>query len=159
MTAILYAESTSTDNPASPTHDMPDADADADTPLIDPTTLPVPLDSPLRIHPSPIPGVRLTHPRGYHTGGPPPLATSSALTSFLSSFLASHPSISTPSELEKAVAERTAELLEEVKERMREREEAVRRNDEVRRKLAELEVQRETEIRVQEKFSKRGRVQ
>src|SRR4051812_18055722 len=41
-------------------------------PLVTPSDLPIPLNSPLRQHPSPIPGLFLTHANGYHTGGPGP---------------------------------------------------------------------------------------
>jgi hypothetical protein len=118
-------------------------------PMINPTTLPVPLDSPLRVHPSPIPGVYLTHANGYHTGGPGP--SPSTVSAFAERFIEEH-GIQDAGQLERVVEDKVQELLEVVRERMQQREEAVRRTEEVKRELEDLEVQRMTEIRVQEKI-------
>ncbi|KAF2745298.1 hypothetical protein M011DRAFT_143011 [Sporormia fimetaria CBS 119925] len=118
-------------------------------PLINPTTLPIPLDSPLRVHPSPIPGVLLTHVNGYHTGGPGPAPTT--VSQFAERFIEEN-GIQDAEQLERVVSEKVAGLLDTVKERMREREEAVRKNGEIRRQLEDLEVMRMTELRVQEKI-------
>jgi hypothetical protein len=147
MNAILYPEtitSNTTDTIKAPT---------SPPPMINPTTLPIPLSSPLRNYPSHIPGIRLTHPSGYHTGGPGPSAVT--VGEFAERFIGER-GIQDAGQLERNVEERIGELMEVVRGRMREREEAVRKNEEVRRQLEDLEVQRRTEIRVQEKI-KEGR--
>ncbi|KAF2020620.1 hypothetical protein BU24DRAFT_4287 [Aaosphaeria arxii CBS 175.79] len=118
-------------------------------PLIDPTTLPVALDSPLRTHRSPIPGVLLTHANGYHTGGPGPAA--SIVNDFAEKFIKEN-DIQDVGQLERVVEEKIKDLMEVATERMREREEAIRKNEEVEKELKNLEIQRDTERRVEEKF-------
>ncbi|KAF2194945.1 hypothetical protein K469DRAFT_722340 [Zopfia rhizophila CBS 207.26] len=135
--------------PANPPHRSPSSSS----PHISPTALPVPLNSALRIHPSPIPGVLLTHSNGYHTGGPGP--SPSTVTDFASQFIAEH-NIQDAGELERVVEEKIKDRLEVVRERMREREEAVKKNEGVNRQLEDLEVQRSAEVRVEE-MVKRGR--
>ncbi|KAF2264914.1 hypothetical protein CC78DRAFT_215055 [Lojkania enalia] len=147
MNAILYPPS-STSQPVSKLSNSP--------PLILPTMLPVPLTSPLRTHPSPIPGLLLTHVHGYHTGGPGP---SPATVADLASKFISENDIQDAGQLERVVEERIKEKIEEVRERMREREEAVKKNEELERQLRDLEAQRSVEARVKERIleSKKGR--
>lgn len=140
MNAILY--------PSAPANPAPRSSTDSTAPLIPPTTLPVALDSPLRTHISAIPGVKLTHHNGYHTGGPGP--SPSTVNEFAARFIEEH-GIQDAGQLERVVEEKIKGLMDIAREKMREREEAVRKNEEVGKMLADLEVQRKTEMRVQEK--------
>jgi hypothetical protein len=142
MNAILYPSSTPHPHPL-PT-----------PPMINPTTLPVPLTSPLRTHTSPIPGILLTHPHGYYTGGPGP--TPHTVTEFASRFIDDH-GIQDAGQLERVVEGKVGELLERVRSRMGMREDAVRRNEEVRRAIVRLDMERESERRVQEKMLRERR--
>ncbi|CAI6333840.1 unnamed protein product [Periconia digitata] len=119
------------------------------TPVINPTSLPIPLSSPLRTHPSSIPGVLLTHPKGYYTGGPGP--NPSTVTEFARKFIAEY-GIEDAGQLERVVEEKMKEKMEEVRERMRDREEAVNKNRSVERELENLKMQRAAELRVAEKI-------
>lgn len=137
MSAILDAETTAPRTPL-PT-----------IPVINPTTLPVPLDSQLRTHASPIPGVLLTHTNGYHTGGPGPSPTS--IEEFARRFIAEEGVVDREG-LESAVRRAIEERLDVARERMKERKEAVRKNKGVERELEDLRVQRAAEVSVQEKL-------
>ncbi|KAF2476911.1 uncharacterized protein BDR25DRAFT_209533 [Lindgomyces ingoldianus] len=136
MQAILYPS----DKPA---HLNPSDDA----PHIPPTALPVPLYSHLRTHPSPVPGLLLTHPHGYHTGGPGP--SPSSISDFAQKFIQEN-GIQDAGQLERIVEEKIREKMEIVRERMRDREEAVKKNEAVNRQLEDLEVQRSAEVKVVE---------
>jgi hypothetical protein len=137
MNAILYSSSSTPQTPISP------------TPMINPTTLPVPLSSHLRTYPSQLPGVLLTHPSGYHTGGPGP--NPSTVAEFAKKFIEEY-GIEDAEQLERVVEEKIREKLEEVADRMRDREEAVNRNRDVERELEELKMQRAAELTVAEKI-------
>ncbi|KAF1958359.1 hypothetical protein CC80DRAFT_408795 [Byssothecium circinans] len=119
------------------------------TPMVNPTTLPIPLSSKLRTYPSPLPGVRLTHPNGYYTGGPGP--NPSTVAEFAKKFIEEY-GIEDAGQLERVVEEKIREKMEEVKERMRDREEAVTRNRGVERELEDLKMQRAMELEVAEKI-------
>ncbi|PSN67912.1 hypothetical protein BS50DRAFT_352077 [Corynespora cassiicola Philippines] len=144
MTAVLYPK-TDASLPTPPVN----------PPMVQPTMLPVPVNSPLRTHTSPIPGLLLTHKKGYHTGGPGP--SPSTVNEFAKKFIEEH-GIEDAGQLERIVEEKMQEKLEEVKERMREREEALNKNKAVERELEDLAVQRSAELRVAEKIKggKRG---
>jgi hypothetical protein len=118
-------------------------------PMVNPTTLPIPLDSNLRTHPSPIPGVQLTHANGYHTGGPGPNPT--AVAEFAKKFIEEH-GIEDAGQLERVVEELIGEKMAVVKERMKEREEAIKKNKAIERDLEELKLQRAAELSVVEKI-------
>lgn len=125
-----------------------------DTPMISASDLPIPLSSHLRTHPSPIPGLFLTHENGYHTGGIGPSAH--VVGEFAQRFVAER--VIGPGDvsgLEDAVREEVGARLEEVKARMRRREEAVGKNEKVLRELEDLRLQRQAELRVLEKMKKR----
>ena len=118
-------------------------------PVINPTTLPVPLNSPLRTYASPIPGVLLTHTNGYHTGGPGP--SPSTVDDFARRFIEEEGVVDREG-LESAVRKAIEERMEIVRSRMNERSEAVRKNKAVERELEDLRVQRAAEVSVQEKL-------
>ena len=118
-------------------------------PSISPSSLPLPLTSPLRKYLSPIPNLLLTHPAGYHTGGPGPSA--GTIAEFTSRFVEDN-NIKSKEELERKVDETMKERLDEVRERMMRRKEAVRKNNGVKREIEELEAQRRMEERVEEKI-------
>lgn len=137
MNAILYG------SPLSPRTPLPA------TPVINPTSLPIPLSSHLRTYPSNLPGVLLTHPNGYYTGGPGP--NPSTVADFAKKFIAEY-GIEDAGQLERVVEEKIKEKMEEVRERMKNREEAFNRNREVERELENLKMQRAAELRVAEKI-------
>jgi hypothetical protein len=151
MTAILHPENAISNNSAHPK-------TPTSPPDIAISDLPLPLTSPLRTHPSPIsPSILLTHANGYHTGGPGPSSSfPHTLSKFANQFISEH-GIRDAGQLERAVEARIESLMGEVRERMREREEAVRRNEEVRKELSDLDGLRCTEVRVQEKIKAEGR--
>lgn len=138
MKTILY--------PPAPTTRLPPASPSL---LVQPSALPLPLTSPLRTHPSPFPGVHLTHPGGYHTGGPGPSA--SVVAAFAKRFIHEQ-GIRSEAELERRVQEAVQRRMGEVRERMGRREEAIKRNEGVRREIRLLEAQRRTEERVEERI-------
>ncbi|OCL08384.1 hypothetical protein AOQ84DRAFT_354507 [Glonium stellatum] len=140
MRAILYSSPRNSRSMPSPSHPLPS---------ISLSSLPLPLTSPLRKHPSPIPNLLLTHPAGYYTGGPGP--SPDIIAEFTSRFVESN-NIKSKEELERKVDETIQERLGEVRERMKKREEAVRRNEEVKREIEKLEAQRKTEETVLEKI-------
>lgn len=122
-----------------------------DTPIISASDLPIPLSSHLRTHPSPIPGLFLTHENGYHTGGIGPSAH--IVNEFAQRFIAERGiGAGDVQALEQAVREQIQGRLEEAKTRMRKREEAVERNDKVQRELEDLRLQRQAELRVLERM-------
>lgn len=122
-----------------------------DTPMIAAADLPIPLTSHLRTHPSPIPGLFLTHENGYHTGGIGPSAH--AVNEFATRFIEERGlGAGNVEGLERAVRVEVEGRLEEVKSRMRRREEAVRENERVLRELDDLRLQRQAELRVLERM-------
>lgn len=118
-------------------------------PVINPTTLPIPLNSHLRTQASPIPGVLLTHVNGYHTGGPGP--SPSSIEDFAKRFIEEE-GVVDKNGLESAVRRAIEDRMREVKTRLIERSEAVKKNRGVERELEDLKVQRAAELSVQEKL-------
>ncbi|KAF2199529.1 hypothetical protein GQ43DRAFT_376069, partial [Delitschia confertaspora ATCC 74209] len=150
MKTVLYPPPDSHSRPF-PSHD------DLYVPV---SSLPVPLSSRLRTHPSPIPGLFLTHPHGSYTGGP--RSSASAANAFAERFISEN-NLTTADDLERKVAETMKEKIEEVKERFMAREEALEKNEAVRKDIKNLEVQRQAEVRVEERIRrdkehKRGKV-
>ncbi|KAF2805122.1 uncharacterized protein BDZ99DRAFT_574736 [Mytilinidion resinicola] len=111
--------------------------------------LPIPLNSPHRIHPSRFPALRLTHPHGYHTGGLGPSPTVAA--EYAENFIAVK-GIAQPEELRRKVDEAIEERAREVVERMQKRKEALKENENTRKKIAALEASRRAEERVEERI-------
>jgi len=137
MTAIL---SSPLETPRTPLESIP---------IVNPTTLPIPLASSMRTYPSPIPGVLLTHKNGYHTGGPGPSPTTMA--EFARKFVEEEGIVDEES-LQRAVEKAIAEKLEIARERMTKRQEAVSKNKAVERELEDLKAQRGLELAVAEKI-------
>ena len=129
------------DNPPKPT-------PSSETPMVPASQLPIPLSSNLRTHPSPIPGLNLTHENGYHTGGPGP--SPQTIEAYAQKFMEEH-NIQDTAELQSAVQEAMARQLEIAKDRMRAREKIVQKNSEIDEQLEKLRLQREAEVRVLEK--------
>lgn len=140
MNAILHG----------PSHTPPRRKTE-DTPMISAADLPIPVASHLRTHPSPIPGLFLTHENGYHTGGIGPSAH--VVHDFAQQFVAEREIApgDVPA-LEQAVQTEVEGRLDEVRARMRKREKAVRENERVRRELEDLRLQRQAELRVLERM-------
>lgn len=125
-------------------------------PMISAADLPIPLASHLRTHPSPIPGILLTHAHGYHTGGIGPSAH--VVSEFAQRFVSDRDiAPGDVSALERAVELEVQARLDEVRSRMKRREKAVRENERVRRELEDLRLQRQAELRVLERMKGRGR--
>lgn len=117
--------------------------------MIAASQLPIPLSSNLRTHASPIPGLYLTQPNGYHTGGPAPATTT--VKEFADRFIAEH-SIEDAGQLERVVEMVVQDKTKEVIERMERRNEAVEKNRAVERELEDLRLQRSAELRVMERL-------
>jgi phosphoribosyl 1,2-cyclic phosphodiesterase len=117
--------------------------------MISASDLPIAVNSHLRNHTSPIPGLLLTHEHGYHTGGIGPSAH--IIEGFAQRFIAER-EIKDVRALESAVAEEMERKIDEVRRRMGEREEAVEKNRAVERELGDLKLQRQAELRVMEKM-------
>ncbi|KAI8936724.1 hypothetical protein NX059_007112 [Plenodomus lindquistii] len=116
--------------------------------IIPANSLPIPLTSPLRTHPSPIPGLLVTQPHGYHTGGPGP--SPYTVQQFAEKFIREQ-GVEDAGQLERVVEELVKGKMEEVRRRMEERREAVERNRGVERELGDLRLQRSAELRVMER--------
>lgn len=130
-----------------PAHDG----ATNDPPIIPAAHLPIPLTSPLRTHPSPLPGLNLTHLNGYHTGGPGP--STPTIQAFAEKVAAEHGADVTDAEAMKKVARTLLDgKMGELKERMGRREDAVKRNKDVDEELEKLRLQRDAEVRVLERL-------
>ncbi|KAF2125807.1 hypothetical protein P153DRAFT_369804 [Dothidotthia symphoricarpi CBS 119687] len=138
MNTILHPPSNDTPRPH--THDAR---------MVSANQLPIPISSHLRTHASPAPGLYLTHPNGYHTGGPGPSPV--RIKEFAEQFVREH-GIEDVGQLERVVEEMVARKMEEVRTRMQEREKAVERNKGVERELEGLRLQRSAELRVLEKL-------
>lgn len=119
--------------------------------MISASDLPIPVSSSLRTHPSPIPGVFLTHQNGYHTGGIGPSAH--VVNEFARQFVEERGlGPGDVSGLERAVRGEVEGRLEEVRRRMRERERVVKDNDRVKKELEDLRLSRQAELRVLERM-------
>jgi hypothetical protein len=80
------------------------------------------------------------------------------LASMISSMKAGSDGSVTSETFQVAVAEETENQLEELRKRMRAREEAVKKNEEIERKIQDMEMQRRVERRVEEGWRARGKV-
>lgn len=119
-------------------------------PTIAEADLPLSLEDPRRIYASAIPGVKLTHPGGYLQGGP---GLDPDMDTFPEDFLSNHQQVRTTADLHTAVDKKIAEDMSELTERMRKREQAVRHNEEVGKKLQELVLQHTMELKVHKKLA------
>ncbi|KAJ8110205.1 hypothetical protein OPT61_g6895 [Boeremia exigua] len=125
-----------------------------DTPMISAADLPIPITSHLRVHPSPIPGVFLTHVNGYHTGGIGP--STHAVNDFARRFVEDRGlGAGDVGGLERAVRGEVEDKLDEVRSKMRRREVAVKENERLRKELESLRLERQAELRVMEKMKGR----
>lgn len=137
--------------PPSHHHGLPvDSNIDPSTlPTIHFPQLPLPLDDPLRIYPSPIPGLRLTHPHGYLEGGPGVSGPDNS--SFAQDFIA-HFRITDGTALREIKEREIAHYVDEARERMRERGEALAHNARVEKEIRTLMDQREMELKIETKM-------
>jgi hypothetical protein len=120
-------------------------------PMIPASQLPIPLSSSLRTHPSPIPGLNLTHANGYHTGGPGP--STPTIQAFAEKIVSEHGvDIQNTAEVKRVAKAMLEEKMAELKARMVEREKATKRNREIDEELEKLRLQRDAEVRVLEKM-------
>jgi hypothetical protein len=116
--------------------------------MVSASQLPIPISSHVRTHPSPIPGLYVTHANGYHTGGPGP--SPHTIQEFADRFIREH-SIEDAGQLERVVEEMVGQRMQEVRERMEKRKEVVERNRGIERELEDLRLQRAAEMRVMER--------
>lgn len=119
-------------------------------PAIAEADLPLPLEDPRRVFASAIPGIKLTHPGGYLEGGP---GLDPDMDTFPEDFLSNHQDVRTTAELRAAVDKKIEENMSELKERMRKRDQAVKQNEEVAKKLQELVLQHTMELKVHKKLA------
>ncbi|KAL2350969.1 hypothetical protein BJ546DRAFT_856248 [Cryomyces antarcticus] len=119
------------------------------------TELPLPLSDARRVYRSPIPGLLLTHPDGLLHGGPYP-NTVSSMSEVAQKFVQCH-SISTSEQLERRVTHEIEAQKELLRQRMRAREEAVENNARVDRELAQLQAQREVEVKIEKRLMEEAR--
>ncbi|PIB00482.1 hypothetical protein CB0940_01356 [Cercospora beticola] len=119
-------------------------------PVIAETDLPLPLDDPRRIFASPVPGIKLTHPGGYLEGGP---GLDPDMDTFPEDFFNNHPHARTTDRLAATVDKKIEELMGELQDRMRKREDAIKENGEVEKKLEELMLQHAMELKVHKKLA------
>ena len=123
-------------------------------PTITEDDLPLRLDDPRRKFTSSIPGIKLTHPSGYLEGGPP---LEPNLDTFADDFLSSHPNVSTPEQLRKAIQKEVDGSIELLKERLRARQRAKERNEQIAKELKVLTDQHNMELRIQERMQEEQR--
>ncbi|KAF2209316.1 hypothetical protein CERZMDRAFT_87019 [Cercospora zeae-maydis SCOH1-5] len=119
-------------------------------PIIAETDLPLALDDPRRIYASPVPGVKLTHPGGYLEGGP---GLDPDMDTFPEDFFNHHPHARTNDRFAAIVDQKIEEHLVELQDRMRKREQAIKENGEVEKKLQELVLQHAMELKVHKKLA------
>lgn len=119
-----------------------------DTQIIAANQLPIPITSHLRTYPSPIPGLYVTQPNGYHTGGPGP--SSHTVNKFAERFIREH-DVDDAGQLERVVEALVKRKIEEARERMVARSDAVEKNRAIDRELEDLRLQRSAELRVMER--------
>ncbi|KAK5139057.1 hypothetical protein LTR04_003928 [Oleoguttula sp. CCFEE 6159] len=119
------------------------------------TELPLPLSDARRVYRSPISGLLLTHPDGLLHGGPYP-NTVSSMSEVAQKFVQCH-SISTSEQLERRVTHEIEAQKELLRQRMRAREEAVENNARVDRELAQLQAQREVEVKIEKRLMEEAR--
>ncbi|KAI5370723.1 hypothetical protein Slin15195_G015960 [Septoria linicola] len=119
-------------------------------PEIAETDLPLPLDDARRIYASAIPGVKLTHPGGYLEGGP---GLDPDMDTFPEDFLNNRSHVRTSADLRAAVDKEVEENMLDLRERMRKREQAIKENEEVEKKLQELVLQHAMELKVHKKLA------
>ena len=109
---------------------------------------PIPLNSPLRIHPSPISSFRLTHPYGHPYGGP--TISSEGLSTLAESLVREH-DIRSREQMQRFVLAETRAATEELERRMNARRDATERNAKIRREIQEVIAQREVERRMEKR--------
>ncbi|KAM3415313.1 hypothetical protein BST61_g8842 [Cercospora zeina] len=119
-------------------------------PVIAEVDLPLPLDDPRRIFSSPVPGVKLTHPGGYLEGGP---GLEPDMDTFPEDFFNHHPHARTNDRFASTVDKKIEEHVAELQDRMRRREQAIKENAEVEKKLQELVLQHAMELKVHKKLA------
>lgn len=119
-----------------------------ETHMIPASSLPIPLSSPMRTHPSAVPGLHVTQPNGYHTGGPGP--SPHTIADFAEQFVREQ-GVEDAGQLERVVEDLIREKMGVVRERMEKRKEAVEKNKGIERELEDLRLQRSAELRVMEK--------
>lgn len=112
--------------------------------------LPLPLDDSRRVFASAIPGIRLTHPGGYLEGGP---GLDPQLDTLPNEFSSNHEQTRTTAEFDDARNQEIAENMSELMDRMRKREQALKQNEEVNKKLQELVLQHTMELKVHKKLA------
>lgn len=125
-------------------------------PQIEASSLPLSLNDPHRIYTSSLRGVDLTHPGGWLEGGPGsgPLPRIQDLPSEEAETYLNRHSIKTLEQLRQQIDRDVVLQIEELKERMRKREEAVKENEEVERKMEALIEQRKLERKIEQRMRK-----
>jgi hypothetical protein len=109
--------------------------------------LPLPLDHPLRVYRSSVPGIRLTHPGGELEGGEGPGMSTSERASFARELIEDN-RLRSATQFWRIVENEKREALKELEEKMRARQDAIRKNELLESQLDVLKEQRDIEVRV-----------
>ncbi|KAF2219795.1 hypothetical protein BDZ85DRAFT_322176 [Elsinoe ampelina] len=117
------------------------------------SSLPLSPTDPRRTHPSPIPGLLLTHPGGYLEGGP---GLSPSEDEFAAHFIAEH-GVRDGETLARVVEREVQGQLEVARERARNRREGKRKNEGIEAEIRAMEEQLRVEMRVLNKARERAR--
>nr|OQO22318.1 hypothetical protein B0A51_09913 [Rachicladosporium sp. CCFEE 5018]OQO22390.1 hypothetical protein B0A51_10853 [Rachicladosporium sp. CCFEE 5018] len=114
-------------------------------PVIAETDLPLPLDDPRRIYASQVPGILLTHPGGYHEGGP---GLDPEMDTFAEDFTSRHGEVQNSAQLKVAKDKDVKANLELLKKQMLDRQKAVEHNTKIHSQLKALTEQHELELKL-----------
>ncbi|KAF2101300.1 hypothetical protein NA57DRAFT_53274 [Rhizodiscina lignyota] len=112
-----------------------------------PSALPLPLNHPLRIYRSSVPGIRLTHPGGDLEGGEGPGSLAQERAGFARELIDDNRIRNAP-QFWRVVEQEKGEALKELEEKMRARQDAIRQNEKLENQLDALKEQRDLEVRV-----------
>ncbi|PNS20068.1 Sphingomyelinase C 2 [Sphaceloma murrayae] len=121
-------------------------------PVLDLDALPLAISDPRRTFPSPVPGLRLTHPSGYLEGGP---GLSPSEDEFAAHFVSEH-GIRDVQTLEQVKSQEIQRHIETARERARKRREAKEKNEGIDAEIRAMEEQLKLEMRVLGKARERA---
>ncbi|KAK6438507.1 hypothetical protein LTR95_005291 [Oleoguttula sp. CCFEE 5521] len=124
-------------------------------PIIAEADLPLLLDDPRRIYASQVPGILLTHPGGYHEGGP---GLDPEMDTFAEDFTSRHGDVQDAVQLRAAKDKDVKANLELLKKQMLDRQKAVEHNAKIHSQLKALTEQHELELKLLKNSAEEQRV-